>query len=173
MPTPALSSPGRFRDPGHWKHHFAATGSVLVRCPRCERQARVVTAGGTAEDTSPSLYDTPRRLVCRHCGLSRERRKDVPIAFFWGGATDMLDPYFHVPLWLQTDTRHGRLWAYNPEHLDLLRRYVEATLREHDPWYEPWRKMGVIGRLPAWIKQAKNRDEVLRGLDRMRGSLAK
>ncbi|MEV4437307.1 hypothetical protein [Streptomyces sp. NPDC049555] len=59
-------------------------------------------------------------------------------------AQDMLDPYFHEPLRLQRDTRHGHLWAYNPE----------------------------VGRLPSWIKQARNRDEVLRGLDRMRASLA-
>ncbi|ARZ72226.1 hypothetical protein SMD11_6650 [Streptomyces albireticuli] len=169
---PAPSSPSRFRDPGHGKHHFATAGSVLVRCPRCERQAQVVTATGDAEDTPSGPYAS-RRLVCRHCGLSRQRRQGDRTAFHWGGTAVMRDPYFHVPLWLQTDTRHGRLWAYNPEHLDLLRRYVRATLREHDTWCEPWRKMGIIGRLPAWIKQAKNRDEVLRGLDRMRGSLMK
>lgn len=164
-------APARFRDPGYWKHHFAVSNGLLVRCPRCERQAEVVTAARDARDTSSSM-DVLRRLVCRHCGLSRQRKKDDPIAFFWGGAQDMLDPYFHEPLWLQTNTRHGQLWAYNPEHLDLLRQYVQATLREHDPWHEPWRKMGLFGRLPAWIKQAKNRDEVLRGLDRMRASLA-
>ena len=105
--------------------------------------------------------------MCHHCGPSRQRKKGKPIAFCGSGAQDMLDPYFHEPLWLQKNTRHGRLWAYNPEHLDLLRQYVQATLREHPPWYEPWRKMGLFGRLPGWIKQAKNRDEVLRGLDHM------
>ncbi|WP_190132352.1 hypothetical protein [Streptomyces mashuensis] len=165
------SSPARFRDPGYWKHHFAVSDCILVRCPRCDRQAEVVTAVRDAGEDS-SRFDVPRRLVCRHCGLSRQRNKNDPIVFFRGGSQEMLDPYFHESLWLQRNTRHGRLWAYNPEHLDLLRRYVQATLREHDPWYEPWRKMGLFGRLPSWIKQAKNRDEVLRGLDRMRASLA-
>lgn len=165
------SSPARFRDPGYGKHHFAASDRILVRCPKCERQAEVATAARDARGNASSGVGS-RRLVCRHCGLSRQRKKDAPVAFSWGGAPDMLDPYFHVPLWLQRNTRHGRLWAYNAEHLDLLRQYVQATLREHDPWYEPWRKMGLFGRLPAWIKQAKNRDEVLRGLDRMRASLA-
>ncbi|WP_329404310.1 hypothetical protein [Streptomyces melanogenes] len=100
------------------------------------------------------------------------REKDAPVVFSWGGGPAMLDPYFREPLWFQTHTRHGRLWAYNLEHLNLLSQYVRATLREHDPWYEPWRKMGLFGRLPGWIKQAKNRDEALRGLDRMRSSLA-
>ncbi|RLV01276.1 hypothetical protein CTZ27_12200 [Streptomyces griseocarneus] len=158
-----MPAPSRFRDLNRNKYYFAGAGPVLVRCPKCARQARVVAAAG--DD------DRLRRLVCRHCGLSRQRKADEPIVFRWYGDPDMTDPYFDVPLWLQTDTRHGRLWAYGPEHLSVLRQYVAATLREHDPWYEPWRKMGMIGRLPAWIKHAKNRDEVLRGLDRMRASL--
>ncbi|GHG74938.1 hypothetical protein GCM10018779_52050 [Streptomyces griseocarneus] len=169
MPA-ASASPLRFRDPGHDKYHFASSGTVLVRCPRCERQAQVVPEPRDAGSATPT-WSTERRLVCRHCGLSRKRDRTRPIASYWYGNPEMNDPYFQAPLWLQTRTRHGLLWAYNPEHLDLLRRFVQATLREHDPWYEPWRKMGTIGRLPAWIKQAKNRDEVLRGLDRMRESL--
>ncbi|MCC3767844.1 hypothetical protein [Streptomyces sp. UNOC14_S4] len=157
MPTPS-----RFRDPQYNKYYFAGAGTVLVRCPKCARQAQVVAATGD---------DRSRRLVCRHCGLSRQRKDGEPIVHRWYGDPDMADPYFHVPLWLQTHTRHGRLWAYSPEHLTVLRQYVAAALREHDPWHEHWRKMGMIGRLPAWIKHAKNRDEVLRGLDRMRASL--
>ncbi|MEX2981274.1 hypothetical protein [Streptomyces sp. C36] len=168
---PAASTPPlRFRDPGHDKYHFASSDRVLVRCTRCDRQAQVVPESREADSATP-LWSMERRLVCRHCGLSRKRDESWPIAFCWYGNPEMNDPYFQAPLWLQTRTRHGLLWAYNAEHLDLLRRYVQATLREHDPWYEPWRKMGAISRLPAWIKQAKNRDEVLRGLDRMRDSL--
>jgi hypothetical protein len=63
------------------------------------------------------------------------------------------------------------VWAYNLEHLDLLRRFVAASLRERPPWYEHGRKMTYIGRLPAWIKRAKNRDEVLRAIDRLRASV--
>ncbi|WP_116211340.1 hypothetical protein [Streptomyces olivoreticuli] len=170
MPAPA-APPLRFRDPGHDKYHFACTDRVLVRCPKCERQAQIVPVPRDADSATPP-WSAERRLVCRHCGLSRKRGEARSITFRWYGDPEMSDPYFQVPLWLQTRTRHGLLWAYNAEHLDLLRQYVQATLREHDPWHEPWRKMGAIGRLPAWIKQAKNRDEVLRGLDRMRASLA-
>lgn len=63
------------------------------------------------------------------------------------------------------------VWAYNLEHLDLLRRFVAAWLRERPPWYEHGRKMTYIGRLPAWIKRAKNRDEVLRAIDGLRASV--
>ncbi len=45
----------------------------------------------------------------------------------------MTDPYFGLPLLLQTETRHGWLWAYNPQHLTLIHDYVAATLRERAP----------------------------------------
>lgn len=89
--------------------------------------------------------------MCRSCGLSR--------------------PAGRPALWLSTRTRHGEVWAYNLEHLDVLRRFVAASLRERDPWYEHGRKMTYIARLPAWIKSAKNRTEVLRAIDRMRASV--
>jgi hypothetical protein len=82
------------------------------------------------------------------------------------------DPYFHAQRRLQTGTRHGLLWAYNPEHLSEIRRFVAAGLRERAPWYDTGQKMTLVARLPAWIKSAKNRDEVLRAIDRLRASLA-
>ncbi|MER6674012.1 hypothetical protein [Streptomyces sp. NPDC000983] len=93
-------------------------------------------------------------VVCRSCGRSG------PVAAGTWPA-----------LWLRTATRHGELWAYNLEHLDLIRRFVEARLRERDPWYEHGRKMTCVARLPAWVKSAKNRAEVLRAIDRMRASV--
>ncbi|MEV5565611.1 hypothetical protein AB0L54_22245, partial [Streptomyces sp. NPDC052196] len=81
------------------------------------------------------------------------------------------DPYFDVRLWLQTETRHGWVWAYNLEHLDLIRRFVQAPLREGIPWHKPGGKMTVVARLPGWMQQARNRDEVLRAIARIHASL--
>ncbi|MFC4516689.1 hypothetical protein [Streptomyces ehimensis] len=86
----------------------------------------------------------------------------------YGPATD---PYFGLRLWLQTETRHGRLWAYNVEHLALIKRFVEAPLREGIAWHDHGRKMTAVARLPAWMQQAKNRDEVLRAIARIHASL--
>ena len=82
-----------------------------------------------------------------------------------------MDPYFGVPLWLQLETRHGWLWAYNLEHLNLIRRFVQASLRERAPWYDTGQKMTLVARLPLWIKQARNRDEVLRTINRISATL--
>ncbi|MFG3515134.1 hypothetical protein [Streptomyces bobili] len=116
--------------------------SALVRCPRCARLAHYGRRGGQSPE---------HRVVCRSCGLAR--------------------PAGRPALWLSARTRHGEIWAYNLEHLDLLRRFVAASLREREPWYEHGRKMTYIARLPAWIKSAKNRTEVLRVIDRLRASV--
>ncbi|MFF2775531.1 hypothetical protein ACFVU3_11530 [Streptomyces sp. NPDC058052] len=159
----------RFRDPRSAKHEYL--DSIIVRCPGCARAARVVPAPGV--DLGPDIPKMflPRHLVCRACGFSR-RWNGCHVLFSGGTAGPATDPYFGVPLWLQTDTRHGRLWAYDLAHLDLIRRYVQAPLRERAPWYETGRKMTLVARLPAWIKRAKNRDEILRAVRRLHASLA-
>ncbi|KUN23342.1 hypothetical protein AQJ23_25285 [Streptomyces antibioticus] len=134
-------SPVRFHDPG--LSHYAFADAALVRCPRCDRVAHY------ERHTRPEA-----RVVCRSCGLCRTTK----------GCR-------RPPLWLETGTRHGEIWAYNLEHLDLIRRFVAADLRERAPWYEHGRKMTAVARLPAWIKSAKNRTEVLRAIDRMRASV--
>lgn len=145
-------TPVRFYDPGATLSHFAA--SVLVRCPRCERIAHFGRGPCTAAEREGGRC-RESRVICRSCGLCRVDT----------------DRYFRPPLWLQTETRHGRLWAYNLEHLDLIRRFVSADLRERAPWYETGRKMTLVGRLPAWIKSAKNRDEILRAVHRLQVSV--
>ncbi|MFG3252253.1 hypothetical protein [Streptomyces sp. NPDC048172] len=160
----------RFRDPRRTRYHFLDL--ILVRCPRCAALARVVPVpcgpGGPAAEPSPAF--AARRLVCRSCGLSRDRAAGGTLRFSRGNGR-ATDPYFDQPLWLQSETRHGWLWAHNLEHLELIRQFVQAPLRERAPWYESGRKMTVLARLPTWIKQAKNRAEVLRTVERIRASV--
>ncbi|MFJ4791024.1 hypothetical protein [Streptomyces sp. NPDC088794] len=155
---------GRFRDPRHTADDFL--GSIIVCCPGCAKAARVVPEPG-AYDPRAWLLFRPRRLVCRGCGLSRmwSGREVAPAR---GSAGPVTDPYFGTPLWLQVETRHGWLWAYDLEHLDLISRFVQARLRERAPWYDTGRKMTLVARLPVWIKRAKNRDDVLRAIGRLR-----
>ncbi|OKL51189.1 hypothetical protein [Buchananella hordeovulneris] len=73
-----------------------------------------------------------------------------------------LDYVFGLPLWLATRTRHGWLWALNGDHLAELRAYVGAQERTQPPGHLQW-----ASRLPAWIKAAKHRADVLRALDKL------
>ncbi|GHC59958.1 hypothetical protein [Streptomyces cinnamoneus] len=153
------SAPPRFKDPHLTSYTFLT--SVLVRCPRCAAPARI---GPLPE----AAHGGQRRVVCPGCGLSRRAGRGPVFRYGPGPA---VDPWFGFPLWLQARTRHGVLWAYNLEHLDLIRRFVAASLRERAPWYETGRKMTAVARLPAWAQRAGNRGEVLRAIDRARGTL--
>lgn len=157
----------RFRDPWNTKYDFLT--SVLVCCPACGKVAHIGTAPDASGVRGQSLF-APRRLVCRSCGMAKD----------WSGGGVVLhrdrnapatDPYFDVRLWLQTETRHGWVWAYNLEHLGLIRRFVQASLREGIYRNDHGRRMSVVARLPAWMQQAKNRDEVLRAIARIHASL--
>ncbi|WP_210592198.1 hypothetical protein [Streptomyces sp. GESEQ-35] len=157
----------RFRDSRHTKFDFV--DHVLVRCPKCSGIAHVAPAAPVFREASPSLF-AQRRLVCRACGLARHATDGLRL---FRGTGEAVDPYFGLPLWLQAETRHGWVWAYNPEHLDLIRQFVQAPLRERPPWDSTGlkRKMTLVARLPSWIKSAKNRAEVLRAIERIRSSL--
>ena len=147
-------TPVRFHDPRATLAHFAS--SVLVRCPRCERIAHFERRPCTPPDADGKRYPHTR-LVCRSCGLCR---------IDTGPSTSP-----RPSLWLRTGTRHGELWAYNLQHLDLIRRFVAADLRERAPWYDTGQKMTLVARLPAWMKSAKNRAEILRTVDRLRATV--
>lgn len=161
------SAPLRFKDPRRTKYHVIST--ALVQCPACEKIAHVVTPPDLAGAHDADIF-APKRLVCRACGLTKEWR-GRRLGLHRDRYAVATDPYFDVRLWLQTETRHGRVWAYNLEHLDLLKRFVGASLREGVPWDDHGRKMTVVARLPAWMQQAKNRDDVLRAIRRIHASL--
>ncbi|HEX6359607.1 TFIIB-type zinc ribbon-containing protein [Actinophytocola sp.] len=148
----------RFEDPLTRLQELAAE-VIHVVCPRCE--ARAVDVPRPTE--SRHVLWWPRRLACPSCGYSAASK---PGTSMWGGP---VDPFFRVPLWLRAECCGGRtLWAFNEAHLDLLEGYVAARLRERCAFPG---SMSMLARLPAWLKSAKHRDEVLRAIRRLRASL--
>jgi hypothetical protein len=155
----------RFQDVGQTIYGF--TDLFLVHCPQCAGCARVVPL-----DASKTWWSAPRRLVCARCGYTKDHDGRSAVI---GADTDW---YFGLPLWLQTPCCGETLWAYNTEHLDFLEQYVAATLRERTrrdgtPLREPRtaRNGSIASRLPAWIKSAKNREAVLKGIGKLRQML--
>lgn len=167
----------RFREP---EGGVAWLDPVLVVCPRCEGRAVVRETGRDAA-----------RLTCPHCALSRGwsldryvvERDGHPTALrmrhghWWDAATGELvgrprvpegvEERFGVPLWLRAECCGGHLlWATNEAHLDYLESYLGARLRERPPM-----PSGLSWYLPAWMKRAGHRDEVLRTIGRMRATL--
>lgn len=150
----------RFVDRGWHVNDFM--GEILVVCPKCNGCARTFRVDRASKDPF-----APRRLVCAcgytHAWASRQFTRN-------GGAP--YDDYFGLPLWLQVRCSDGALWAYNREHLAMLQAFVQAKLRERrrDPALG-WLNKSFLGRLPAWIKSAKNRDAILRRLHRLQAKL--
>ncbi|MFF0190793.1 hypothetical protein [Streptomyces sp. NPDC005244] len=150
----------RHRDRGTWLAEF--TGRVLVVCPRCGGRALVVPRPGvvTPKYFSELLFQ-PRRLACAGCGAvadwTAEERGGGLVGAVPGGTED---PFFRRPLWLQTRCVGRILWGFNEAHVDAVADYVGARLRERRA--SPTRSM--FARLPAWMKAAERRDEVLAGL---------
>lgn len=125
---------------------------ISVVCPHCEHEA-LVLAGEHPGDEA--------RFVCSHCGKSKE-----------GGSVDRVirigepfDCYFGFPLWLSTDFKGHRLFAYNRSHLRFLREFVEDPLRERAPDEHGWSNQSLQSRLPKWMLSAANREGILRKLE--------
>ena len=74
------------------------------------------------------------------------------------------DPYYHFPLYLTTPVRQGLICAFNPQHLQILKNYIQADLRERK--YPNYNK-SYFSRLPDWIKSARNRKEIVKALLRL------
>jgi hypothetical protein len=149
----------RYRDPLIRSLHTLARDDILVVCPRCA--AGAVVAPLTPEGRTDCWQ--PRRFACHACGHTDTWER--PAATAWGNP---VDPYFRMPLWLRVPCCGRELWAFHEKHLDLLDGWIGAKLRERG---DGPRGMTLLARTPGWMTSARNRQEVLRGLRRLRQTL--
>jgi hypothetical protein len=177
MDTGEQHQHGRFRDPRGRLEQFARF-DVLVRCPRCD--ACAVSRGSPVENRW--VMWRQRRLVCADCGYAdswsatrRTAATVVTTADHRAAAAEGallgagVDPHFRLPLWLTTSCCGGHtLWAWNPEHLDVLDGYLGARLRERG---DQDGYTSMLEKLPTWMKTAKNRDELAKVIARLRATL--
>ena len=156
----------RFRDDGTDVYSFM--DEILLVCPRCaacaiSRQLRhhglpaTATARQKAASVEPPGWFAPRRLTCSSCGYVKEWATST----IHRGWREGRDDYFELPLWLTTPCCGELLWAYNKAHLDYIQSLVGADLRERRPGPRGWSNASLAGRLPRWMKAAKNREQVL------------
>ena len=75
------------------------------------------------------------------------------------------DPYFGLPFFLKTEIGGKQLWALNRRHLEDMRMFVGATLRERNP--RIGLSLTAMARLPAWTKAASMRPKIVRSIDKM------
>jgi len=156
----------RFREHGERRLDFI--DEVLVECPRCQECA-VHRPVGPVEDRPGAMIFAPRRLVCSSCGYTKDWAERSLVGL---SSTEPFDDYFALPIWLQERCGGEVIWAYNERHLSFLESYLGARLRERsaDPEHG-WSNRSMASRLPAWMKKASARDDVVRALSKMRAKL--
>jgi len=152
----------RFRDGARQLYDFL--DEILVVCPACKGSAAVRTYGPAlpAGVAGGGLFQA-RRLVCERCSYVWEWAR-VGVALPVTGE-QVCDPFFHLPLWLQTSCCGKTLWAYNRRHRQFLEEYIRAELREKESSPRAgYHNQGLANRLPEWMIVGKHRQAVLRAL---------
>jgi hypothetical protein len=121
---------------------------VLVVCPSCKKKATVNNRG-----------ENGSMLSCFECHytsskcISAEDRIDSITTDYW----------FGQELWLQAAFKNEVFWANNYEHLDYMKQYISSGLRErHNRTF-----FTLVEKLPGFIKSAKNRDRLLKLIEKL------
>ncbi|WP_431471606.1 hypothetical protein I5168_09490 [Nonlabens sp. SCSIO 43208] len=124
----------RFNDNGKLLTEFGKFRTI--ECPNCKKPIDYI----------------PPRIVCIHCGFNKELKNQTMLYQSFPISSIELKDY------LQASCCKNVLWAQNLNHLKFLEDYVRAELRERKPNIN----RSVISQLPKWIKDAKNRTEILK-----------
>jgi hypothetical protein len=124
-------------------HYGEFYNNILVVCPNCARQ-------GLATPVRNEKNYEVLKVVCTHCGFSK----------LYGTSR------INVSLWLRTNCEGHLLWAYNHKHLNFLQQHIEAVLRERNN--VPKSNKSIGSRLPRWMVSGKNRNKVLKGIEKLR-----
>jgi len=146
-------------DESEWKG--PVIGSARQRCPNCG--AKWLIAEVWKERYSNRIKQTVR-VECSSCSKKSEMKLNWRKDRFLG---QPFDPYFGLPLSLQIETCGQILWAYNKGHLLTLKEYISAAHRER----AKAGKWSMMTRLPKWMKSAKNRDALLKSIERLEEKL--
>ncbi|MGX7668210.1 hypothetical protein [Flavobacterium pedocola] len=130
-----------------------------VYCSGCFEKYEV-----TAEKTSKEVETLKVRCPhCKHQETVKPKLKAVE-AEFKLNAKMAAEPYFDLELWYQQEFKGNLFWALNREHMDYLERYIAADLRERNAKGNGG--LTLVARLPKFVKEAKNRDRLLKIIEK-------
>ena len=146
-------------------------GDILVRCPSCDRCGHLLRQMEPQAESAVSGYYvhlSGYRFVCCGCGANRDWTIGGNGSICLPSAGPQLHG-FDLSLWLQGECCGEVLWAYNIKHIEFLESFIGAKVRGGSALAPD----GVLNsslesRLPRWMTSAKNREQVLRGLQSLR-----
>lgn len=153
------------RSPYQVQHsHFS--DEVAIVCPKCAGKALVKGPGLHNDDVETLTY-----CVCIYCGYN-QKYQDKKADFIRTSSNNKVfdhkvqllngavDPFFHLPLWYMAPCLEGVVWAYNLEHLEIIRTFIASKDRGRNGL--PPKNNSIASRLPKWMSAAKNRTAVLK-----------
>ena len=133
---------------------------VHNQCKNCGRYYRV-----DIEDPAKQHFSA-LHVKCPYCGtmMSGEVHKTVEAFSYATEINKGKEPWFGLELWFLTSFQGKPIWAINGEHLTYLIDYLSAYLREKPMGR---RKKTQSDHLPTFMKTAKNRERIVKLLEKM------
>jgi hypothetical protein len=126
---------------------------IIIHCPKCQKKAFIEKI-----DKNKNDIFSKEILYCNYCGYNKKGTLIFNSKLF--------------DLWLKTDCNGKELWALNEEHLKYLKEFVQAKIRERKKDDElGWSNQSLESRIPNWIKSAKNRDKILKCIQKLEKTL--
>ena len=137
------------------------TYSVELKCSCSHCASELIVSMPNVNNKKDTLA-----IKCNKCGNTEEyRTRNIPQEWRFESGGQPCDSYFGLPLWLSENFKGNTFWALNYYHLQYLREYITADLRERNNRHG-WT---MVEKLPDWMKSAKNRiklTKIILGLEK-------
>lgn len=111
--------------------------------------------------TIPNVNEKKGKIAikCKSCGVTQDYEpRNIPQEWLYSNKGKVNENYFGLPLWINSNFRNYTFWAFNYEHLEYLKKYISADLRERNNRAH-WT---MVEKLPDWIKSSKNREKLIK-----------
>lgn len=136
---------------------------VAANCNYCERWFN--------EELTDERQFTQKyvHVPCPHCQSDNvvQVQKRESGVWMMPRITEGREPLFGLELYFKDSYRGHSVWALNRDHLNYLLQYIAADLRERPHYGYP---RTASYRLPRYMKEAKNREGLIRLLTRMQNA---
>ena len=139
--------------------HFSQKGrkqnyrvELNCNCSNCSKEINLII---------PSVNEKKEKIAikCKNCGKTQEYApRNIAQEWIYRSNGKPSDDYFGLPLWISSNFKDYIFWAYNYEHLNYLKLYISAEIRESNNRTH-WT---MIEKLPVWMSSAKNREKLMK-----------
>ena len=147
------------------KLHGDVLGTPQQWCPHCATCGYRLL-GIRLKATASNRLPATKAVNCPSCHQQTNVDIKWDLDRHSGGA---VDPNFGCTLWLQIPCSGHILWAYNQKHLLDLKSFIGSSFRDG----RNRSKYSMVTRLPRWMIIAKNRDVVLRCIEKLEARIDK